>query len=171
MTDDGFIPLGNTSFSGCGYVISTTSSGSDSLLCVVLTYPFWPLPSSPSPVLSPQSPSCCRVSGSNGGVWAFVAGAGIGIPMVALPPRARNDGKGADDDAKTRTDERLAWTFSRFRSATRSCEVSFVPSSTSPSENIDQQRHPIAARISWREIRGVYRFVFSSLIVLPDCLS
>jgi hypothetical protein len=160
MSDNGFIPLGNTSFTGCGYVISSSSSSSsssDSLLCVSLTYPYWPLPSSPSPVLSPHSSSsCCRVSGAHGGVWAFVAGAGVGIPMVALPPHLRHD---IDNTIQSLTDERLAWTFSRFRSVTRDCAVSFVPSSPLPSEINRQPHHPFSVSISWREIDGINRCV------------
>ena len=158
MSDNGFIPLGNTSFTGCGYVLtsssSSSSSSSDSLLCVSVTYPFWPLPSSPSPVLSPHSSSsCCRVTGAHGGVWAFVAGAGVGVPMVALPPHSRDD---SDNVIQSHADERLAWTFSRFRSVTRDCAVSFVPSLPLPSEI---NRYPFSVSISWQEIKGINRCV------------
>ena len=158
MSDNGFIPLGNTSFTGCGYVLtSSSSSSSDSLLCVSLTYPFWPLPSSPSPVLSPHSSSsCCRVSGAHGGVWAFVAGAGVGIPMVALPPHSRDD---SDNVIQSHTDERLAWTFSRVRSVTRDCAVSFVPLSLLPSQINRQPHYPFSVFISWQEIKGINRCV------------
>lgn len=158
MSNDGFIPLGNTSFTGCGYVITSNSdsSSTDSLLCVSATYPFWPLPSSPSPVLSPQvSSSCCRISGT-GGVWAFVAGAGVGIPMVALPPHLRDD---SNNVIQSYTDERLAWAFSRFRSVTRECAASFVPLSPSPSEINLQSQFPFSVSISWLEIKGINRCV------------
>jgi len=161
MSDNGFIPLGNTSFTGCGYVL--TSSSSESLLCVSLTYPFWPLPSSPSPVLSPHSSSsCCRVSGVHGGVWAFVAGAGVGIPMVAIPPHSRDD---SDNVIQSHADERLAWTFARFRSVTRHCAVSFVPSSQLPSEINRQPHYPFSVSISWQEIKGIHRCVCSAAVL------
>jgi hypothetical protein len=173
MSDNGFIPLGNTSFTGCGYVITTSSSSSssssssESLLCVSLTYPFWPLPSSPSPVLSPHSsPSCCRVSGAHGGVWAFVAGAGVGIPMVALPPHLPDD---SDSVIQSRADERLAWTFSRSRSVTRDCAVSFVPSSPLLSEIIREPLYPFSVSISWQEIKGTYRCVCFPASVTLHC--
>ena len=168
MSENGFIPLGNTSFTGCGYVITSSSgsSSSDSLLCVSLTYPFWPLPSSPSPVISPHSSSCCRVSGANGGVWAFVAGAGVGVPMVALPPHSRDD---SNNVLQSHTDERLAWAFSRFRSVTRECAVSFVPSSPLPSEINRQPRYPFSVSISWQEMNGIHRCVSCPATLLHRC--
>jgi len=76
--------------------------------------------------------------------------------MVALPPHSRDD---SDNVIQSRADERLAWAFSRFRSVTRDCAVSFVPSSPLPSEISRQPLYPFSVSISWQEIKGINRCV------------
>jgi hypothetical protein len=80
--------------------------------------------------------------------------------MVALPPHSRDD---SDNVIQSHTDERLAWAFSRFRSVTRDCAVSFVPSSPLPSEDNRQTHYPFSVSVSWREIEGINRCVFVAL--------
>ena len=170
MSIDRFIPLGNTSFTGCGYVIvsgggggggdsSSSSSSSSPLRCVSITYPFWPLPS-PSPVLATgTSPSCC-VAGAKS-VWAFVSAAGLGMPMVKVPPFAFNEVDDDDDknDFQMLNGGGFAWAHSTALSATRICSVSFrqpplLPSSTSSaplSPSSLYQEYLVSSTVSWRK--------------------
>ena len=176
MSIDRFIPLGNTSFTGCGYVIvsgggggggSSSSSSSStkathnhtSLRCVSITYPFWPLPS-PSPVLATgTSPSCC-VAGAKS-VWAFVSAAGLGMPMVKVPPFVFNEVDDDDDenDFQMLNGGGFAWAHSIARSATRICTVSFHPPPLLPSSASSAHLPPsslyeeyiVSSTVSWRK--------------------
>ena len=88
--------------------------------------------------------------------------------MVALPPHSRDD---SDNVIQSHTDERLAWTFSRFRSVTRDCAVSFVPSSPLPSEGNRQTHYPFSVSVSWREIEGINWCVFVALSLFHNIIA
>ena len=187
MSNNGFIPLGNSSFTGCGYVIVSSSSSSSSksvfssdepLRCMSLTYPFWPLPS-PSPVLAAApSPSCCIAEATEGraAVWAFVAAAGLGIPLVDIPPFAFDDDRGDADDGGVSADEDsftsggFGWAQASAQSATRMCSVSFTPQLLAPTfpptaaAASQKQAHGISCSVAWgRARRSRYEPLHSSL--------
>jgi hypothetical protein len=89
-----------------------------------------------------------RLEGGGGAVWAFVAAAGLGIPIISLPPiQVAADGDDSDEDMLTSGG--IAWAISSFRSVRRMCSITFLqPPSTSSST---AQEHIISSSISWRE--------------------